>query len=134
MEITVTRQNARLPVTIMHLSGDLDSSTANEFKQKAQQLIADGAKFILVDFTKTPYVSSAGFRVLHELFNELRALHPEAGLSDEEVRKGISAGTYSSPHLKMLNMSRETRKTFEMTGFDMYIEAYNDLQQAVASF
>jgi anti-anti-sigma factor len=134
MDITVTRQNARIPITVIHLDGDLDSSTAGVFQQKAEELIQGGVQYILVDFSKAPFVSSAGFRVLHEIFNQLRGLHPDSNLSEEEVRKGISAGTYTSPHLKLLNMSAETRKTFEMAGFDMYIEAYTDLNKAIASF
>jgi hypothetical protein len=50
------------------------------------------------------------------------------------MRRGISAGTYKSPHLKLLNLSPETRTAFETSGFDMYIETYTDMKTAIASF
>ena len=134
MEIKVSTESARVPVTVLHVDGNIDSSTYQLFQAKAEELIKGGAHYILVDLSHAPYVSSAGFRVLHQLFNQLRSLHPSSNLSEEEVKKGISAGTYKSPHLKLLNLSKETRTTFEMSGFDMFIETYDDRKKAIASF
>jgi hypothetical protein len=55
-------------------------------------------------------------------------------MTEEEVRRGISAGTYKSPHLKLLNPSKETRSTFQLSGFDMFIESFDDRDTALASF
>ncbi len=134
MDISVRTENGRVPVTIMHLRGNLDTASYAEFQAKADELIKGGASHILVDLTEVPYVSSAGFRALHIMFNELRALHPEGNLTDEQVREGVRAGTYTSPHLKLLNLSSNAQKTFETIGFDMYIETYKDIKKAIASF
>ena len=134
MEIKVSKESARVPVTVLHVDGNIDSSTYDKFQSTAQQLIDEGARYILVDLSHAPFVSSAGLRALHAIFNELRSRHPEANLSDEQMRKGISAGTYKSPHLKLLNLSPETRTAFETSGFDMYIETYTDMKTALASF
>jgi anti-anti-sigma factor len=134
MEIKVSTENGRVPVTVLHVDGNIDSATYQAFQSKVNELIKDGAQYILVDLAHAPYVSSAGFRALHQIFNDLRARHPTSNLSEEEVKKGISAGTYKSPHLKLLNLSKETRTTFEMSGFDMFIETYDDRKKAIASF
>lgn len=134
MEIKVSTENGRVPVTIVHVDGNIDSSTYQAFQAKVDQLINDGAHYILIDLAHAPYVSSAGFRVLHQVFNRLRSLNPSSNLSESDIKKGISAGTYKSPHLKLLNLSRETRTTFEMSGFDMFIETYDDKNKAIASF
>lgn len=134
MEITTTTENGRVPVTVVHVTGNLDSHTANIFQAKAEELIKGGARHILVDLTQVPFVSSAGFRVFNYIFNQLRALHPDSNLSEDDVRKGIIAGTYSSPHLKLLNLSKETGHAFKMAGFDMYIESFTDYKVAVAAF
>ncbi|HEX5944371.1 MAG TPA: hypothetical protein VFY66_18960, partial [Anaerolineales bacterium] len=73
-------------------------------------------------------------RALHTLFNELRTRNPEANLTDDQIKKGISAGTYKSPHLKLLNLSPETKTAFETSGFDMYIDTFTDRNAAIASF
>jgi anti-anti-sigma factor len=134
MEIKVSTENGRVPVTVLHVDGNIDSATYQVFQSKVNELIKDGAQYILVDLAHAPYVSSAGFRALHQIFNDLRARHPSSNLSEEEVKKGISSGTYKSPHLKLLNLSKETRTTFEMSGFDMFIETYDDRKKAIASF
>jgi hypothetical protein len=69
---------------------------------------------------------------LHALYNELWTRNPEANLSDDQMKKGISAGTYKSPHLKLLNLSPETKTVFETSGFDMYIDTFTDKNTAIA--
>ena len=134
MDIQVHTENGRVPVTVLHVHGNLDSSTYQEFEAKAEELISNGARYILVDLSHSGFISSAGFRALNHIFKKLREVHPDANLSDEAMKKGISAGTYKSPHLKLLKMSPETRTAFEMSGFDMYIDTFTDLNTAVASF
>ncbi len=134
MEIKVSTESGRVPVTVLHVDGNIDSSTYEQFQSTAKKLIDEGARYILVDLSHAPFVSSAGLRALHTLFNELRSRNPEANLSDEQMKRGISAGTYKSPHLKLLNLSPETKTAFETSGFDMYIDTFTDRNAAIASF
>jgi anti-anti-sigma factor len=132
MEIKVSTENGRVPVTVLHLDGNLDAASYKTFQDKAGELIKNGTRHILVDLSQTPFVSSAGLRAFHEIFNQLRAAGSDA--NEEEIRKGISAGTYKSPHLKLLNLSKDARTAFETAGFDMYIETFTDRQTAINSF
>lgn len=134
MQIKTFTEKGQVLVTVVHVDGNIDSATYEAFQTKADELIKTGAHYILVDLTHAPYVSSAGMRALQHIYQQLRALHPDSDLSDAEVKKGISAGTYKSPRLKLLNPSKETSTTFKMTGFDMYIEIFTDKTQAIASF
>jgi len=134
MEIKVSTESGRVPVTVLHVDGNIDSSTYEIFQSTAKKLVEEGARYILVDLSHAPYVSSAGLRALHTLFNQLRSKNPDANLSEEQTRKGIGAGTYKSPHLKLLNLSREAKTAFETGGFDMYIETFTDMKAAIASF
>lgn len=134
MEIKVSTESGRVPITVLHVDGSIDSSTYEKFQSTAKKLIDEGARYILVDLSHAPFVSSAGLRALHTLFNELRFRNPESNLKDEDVKRGISAGTYKSPHLKLLNLSPETKSAFETSGFDMYIDTFTDMRTAIASF
>jgi anti-anti-sigma factor len=134
MEIKVSTENGRVPITVLHVDGNIDSSTYEQFQSTAKKVIDEGARYILVDLAHAPFVSSAGLRALHTLFNELRTRNPEANLTDQQIRQGISAGTYKSPHLKLLNLSPETKTAFETSGFDMYIDTFTDRKAAIASF
>jgi len=132
MEITVSTENGRVPVTVMIVTGNIDTNTYEKFLSKAQELMDGGARHILVDLSKVPYMSSAGLRSLNMIFNQLRKLNSD--MSEEEVLQAINAGTYKSPYLKMLNMSQQSSVAFETAGFDMFLETYKDLKTAVDSF
>jgi anti-anti-sigma factor len=132
MEIKVTTENARVPLSILHVSGKIDSATHQAFQARAEELIDSGARYILVDLAGTEFVSSAGLRALHNIFNKLRALHQD--VDDDELRKKMSAGEYKSPFVKVVNSSEQIKEIFEVSGFDTYIEAYDNLNTAIASF
>lgn len=134
MEVKVFNENGRVPVTVIHVDGNIDSSTYQAFKASAEELIDGGARYVLVDLSHVEFISSAGFRAFNELFNKLRSLNPDANLSDEDVKKGIGAGTYKSPHLKLLNLPDKARTAFQYAGFDLFIETFTDMQTAIASF
>ncbi len=132
MEIKISTENRRVQVTVMEVTGNIDSATHAAFEAKAAELIEGGARYILVDLTGVPYMSSAGLRALSAILNRLRAVN--ADISEEEMRKRINEGKYKSPHLKLLNLSEATRTGFETAGFDMFLEAFTDYQKALSSF
>lgn len=134
MDIQVSTESGRVPVTVMHVDGNIDANSYEQFQSRAEELIEGGAQYLLIDLSGSPFVSSAGLRALHQLFNKLRAKDTNSSLSEGEVRRGISAGTYKSPHLKLLNLSKETKTAFELSGFDMFIETFDDKKAAIASF
>ena len=133
MEIKVSTMTGRVPVTVAHVEGNVDISTADIFQANIMSLIEGGARHILVDMEHAPFMSSAGLRALHQIFNKLREVN-EDNVTDEEMKKGIREGAYKSPHLKLLNLSENTKVAFDTAGFDMFIETFTDLQAAINSF
>lgn len=134
MDIQTYVENSSVPVTVVEVNGNIDASTYEKFQAKVEELVAGGARHFLIDLSRVPFVSSAGLRAIHVLFNKLREVDSMYKMSEEDVRKGINAGTYKSHHLKLLNLSKETRTTFELSGFDMFIETFHDRNEAIASF
>ncbi len=132
MDITVSQEQGRVPVTILHVAGDTDSASANELEQKAMEIIDAGARYLVLDLSKTPYMSSAGLRVLQNVFNKLRSL--SNGASDKEMYRQINDGSFKSPHLKLLNPTKEVLEVLKMSGFDMLVSIEKDLKTAVADF
>ena len=134
MEIKVSNENGRVPVTVLQVEGNIDSGSYEEFELQVDKLIKEGARYILIDLGQTPFVSSAGLRALQHIFKQLHSLHSDPNLNTEDTKQGIRAGTYKSSYLKLLNLSPEIRTAFETSGFDMYMETFNDLDTAIASF
>ena len=132
MEIKVSTQKGRVPVTVMHVDGNIDSVTYEAFLAKAEELMRTGTRYILIDLEHVPLVSSAGLRAFNNIFSRLRELTPD--VSDEAMRDGINAGTYKSPHLKLVNPSKATRLALETSGFSLFLDTAEDVSAGVASF
>ncbi len=130
MEITVTHEQNHVPVTVLHLEGDLTSE--EPLVSQVKQAYQAGSRNILLDLTKVPYMSSAGLRALHTTFSLLRSDSPEE--SDTAMKRGISAGTFTSPHLKLLNPSKHVLEVLKTAGYDMFLEIHHDYKKAINSF
>ena len=132
MNITTTLSQVRVPVTIFRITGDLNAETSEELVQRAQAAHQAGSQDLLLDLETVGFVSSAGLRAVHAIFMMLGTGDPDE--DESSVRKGIVAGSYHSPHLKLLNPSREVLRTLEMGGFDTFLEIYTNEQRALASY
>ena len=132
MDMKVSTEKARVDVSLVHVDGNIDSSTYQEFEKRLQELIDGGARYVLIDLSHVSFLSSAGLRALNSLFYNLRSLAPDG--SDEEMKQGIREGTYHSAHLKLAGANRDVRQVLEISGFDMYLEILPDVKTALASF
>jgi membrane-bound ClpP family serine protease len=52
MDIQVTTENGRVPVTVMHVDGNIDALTYEQFQAKAQELIDGGTQHLLIDLSR----------------------------------------------------------------------------------
>lgn len=132
MEIQITEESARVPVTVLRIKGTIDSSTYQLFQKQADESIENGSQYLLVNLADCSFISSAGLRALHNIFNKLRSMHKD--VDDEQLRKKMQHGTYKSPYLKVSNLSQEIKDVFELSGFETYIEVFDDHSAALKSF
>lgn len=132
MDITVEQKEGRVPVTVFHIKGNIDVNSYEQLQAQARLAYETGARNLLLDLAEVPYVSSAGIRAINSIFNLLRTSAPSE--SDEVVRKGLSDGTFKSPHLKLLSPTPQVFEVLTIAGVDMFLEIHRDLSTAVASF
>ena len=132
MEIILSEEEARVPVTVFQIKGELVAETEGQLVQQARDAYETGMRYLLLDLSRVTFLSSAGLRAVHQIYTLLRGDSPEQ--SDGDVRAGIKAGTYHSSHLKLLNPNSEVSKVLKATGFDMFLEIYSNRSKALASF
>src|SRR5947207_6305299 len=130
MEIAVSHEQGRVPVTVFRIKGAITSN--KELEQGAKEAFDAGMRDLLLDLTDVPYIATSGLRALHYIYALLRTDAPAE--SDEAVQKGIRAGTFTSPHLKLLKPSEHVIEALKVAGYDMFLEIHRDLNRAVASF
>ncbi len=133
MEITITsRTEGRVPVTVFHLKGDLDMKSHQDLENRARQEFEKGTRFAILDFSEVRYISSAGLRAIHAIFNFLR--EGDSAESESAVQKGMRTRGYKSRHLKLANASKNVRQVITMAGYDMFMEIHPDVDSALRSF
>jgi hypothetical protein len=132
MQISISEEKGRVPVTVFHIEGELSAESYDQLQRHAREAFKAGTHNLLLDLTDVTFLSSSGLRAFHEIFLMLRIDSPEE--SDESMRAGIKAGVFHSPHLKLLNPSRQVREVLKTAGFDMFLEIHSDRQTALASF
>lgn len=81
--------------TTLALQGRLDSSTAPEFDKAVDEVIAGGAKSLVLDFSELVYTSSAGLRVI---LKAQKAMSKLGGM-------------------KLVGVSDDIKEVFDITGF-----------------
>ena len=136
MNLTVSQQQGRVPVTVIHLDGKLDSNSFQNLIDEAKKIYTGGARHIILDMTQLTYISSAGIVSLHsiaKLFRGEALPETEAGWNAiRSLEKERSGGMQQN--LKLFNVPPEVRSVLDVVGFSSFFEMYENLEQAVASF
>ena len=136
MEITVSKQQGRVPVTVLQPHGNMDASTYTELINKARELSDGGVKDFIIDLSDVPFMSSAGLVALHSIAVFLRGdtpVDPQLGWSalksmDRSRTSGMQA------HIKLLSPQEMVVETLDKAGFTQFFQVFTDLKQAVESF
>jgi len=136
MEITISQEQGKIPVTVVKVAGQLDGQTYQSLIAAAQETLNGGVKNILLDMSELTFISSAGLVSLHVIALLLRGEampdleHGWAAL--KSVNKSRESGIQQ--HVKLLNPRPEVVNVLDMVGFSSFFEIFNDRQKALESF
>lgn len=136
MQITFSKQEGKVPITVMQLAGNLDASNYTEVIDKAMEFYNDGVRNLLLDLSKVPYVSSAGLMSLHTvvlIFSGQSMRSKDSGrpsfrpinlTRDGEVRK----------HVKLFNPQPAVNEVLDVVGLKQFFDIHTDFDKAIQSF
>jgi anti-sigma B factor antagonist len=96
---------------VIALSGEVDLYTAPEFKQQLLDVIGQGAKDVVVDFSDTTFIDSTTLGVLVGGVKRLRT---------------------NEGQLSLVCSDRNIAKIFEITGLDRVFTIYGSRDEAVS--
>jgi len=96
---------------VVSLTGEVDLYTAPEFKQQLLDVIGQGAREVIVDFTGTTFIDSTTLGVL---VGGVKRLRPAGG------------------QLSLVCSDRNITKIFEITGLDRVFTIYATREEAVS--
>ncbi len=89
-----------------------DAYTANDVETMLRDQMAKGTKKLILDFSQTEYVASAGLRVL---LSAAKSLHSSGG------------------QMVLFSMKPQVYEVFEISGFNQIFKIYASQQEALES-
>ncbi|MDD2318627.1 MAG: STAS domain-containing protein [Geobacteraceae bacterium] len=109
MEIQVRKEGS---ATIVAVSGKMDAVTAPDYEQRLRELLDQGAKTFVNDFSNLVYISSAGLR---SILATAKALKSQDGA------------------LLFAGIKGPVKDVFEISGFGSLFQLHDTLDSALKS-
>jgi len=136
MQINISKHEGRVPVTVMHLIGELDASNYVQVIDKAQEAHQDGTRHLLIDLSETPYVSSAGLMSLHTVVLTFGGQSMQSKTTGRPSFRpiNISRDGEVRKRVKLCNPQPAVDEVLDVVGLKEFFEIYDDLDKAVQSF
>ena len=110
MNFEIKTERLRDGAYVISLAGEVDLYTAPEFKQQLLEVVSEGGKDVVVDFTNATFIDSTTLGVL---VGGVKRLRPSGG------------------HLSLVCSDRNITKIFEITGLDKVFPIYETRDEAV---
>jgi anti-anti-sigma factor len=112
--IQISQAQGRIPVTVFHLPERVNLGNFAELEESAKEAYNNGTRDLVVDLSQTISLTSIGIRalvVIHKM------------LATDRVK-----------HLKVAAPMQYLREMLDVSGVTQYIEIYDTVDEAVASF
>jgi anti-anti-sigma factor len=123
MEIQVSQQQGKAPVTLFKIIGRINLGNAHELEEKGREVHEAGTRNLLIDLSEVESITSAGLRAILAVYKLLGSVSAESGGGDPK-----------SSRLKLLNPSPYVSKVLTTAGFAGFIDIHTSLDEAVAAF
>ena len=112
--VKISQLQGRVPVTVFHLQDRVNLGNFTELEETASEAYNNGTRDLVLDLSQTPSLTSIGIRaivIIHKM------------LSGDGAK-----------HLKIANAMPYIREMLDIAGVTQFIEMYDSVDEAVASF
>ena len=112
--VQISQAHGRVPVTVFHIQDRVNLGNYKELEETAREAYANGTRDLVIDLTQTPSLTSIGIRSLAAIYKML--------------------ATDEANHLKLAGAIEPIREMLQIAGLAEFIEMYDTVEEAVASF
>ena len=113
--VEISQKQGRVPVTVFQLQERVQLGNFAELENTAKEAYENGTRDLVIDLSKTDSMTSIGLRalvVIHKI------------LAKNDNRK----------HLKIAGATTMMREIMQVTGISQFMEVYDTVDEAVATF
>ena len=132
----VDRVDARVPVTVMALDGELDASNYLRLVDDVRELYDSGTRNLVLDLADLTFIASSG---LVALFSVVRVMNGEEPPDPEygwrafhEVSRGVEEGEVQTA-VQLCGAPTAVSEVLERTGLDRLFRSHPDRETALAA-
>lgn len=129
MNINVSVQQAREPVAIMSIQGDINATNFVQVVDKAQEIYQNPARNLIIDLSEVSNVSNTGLVAIHKI-----ALLYSGVPQDKLQHPDLTHNSNARKHVKLLNPQPAVEKALETAGLKLFFKVFRDLESALQSF
>jgi anti-anti-sigma factor len=112
--VKISQAQGRIPVTVFQLQDRVNLGNFAELEETAQEAYNNGMRDMVMDLSQTVSLTSIGIRAI------------------VIIHKMLSAD--GEKHMKIANPMPYIREMLDISGVTQYIDVYNTVEEAVASF
>jgi len=136
MQITTEQIQARVPIAVLAIHGDIDASNYEQVIAEARKLYAAGARHLLLDLSAVPFMGSSGVVALHSIALLMRGEAPPDPQAGWQAFHAIdhARGSGVQQPVKLLGPQPKVARTLQMTSMGDFFEIHMDRQAAIDSF
>jgi len=112
--VQISQTQGRVPVTVFRLQDRVNLGNFAELEETAKEAHDNGMRDMVMDLSQTVSLTSIGIRaivIIHKMLS-----------------------TDGKKHLKIANPAQYIREMLDISGVTQYIEIYDTVDEAVASF
>jgi anti-anti-sigma factor len=126
-----------VPVTVVALDGELDSSNFEALIEQVRGLYDGGSRHLLLDLSNLTYLASSGLVALHSIVRIMRGeppLDPDAGWNAlHSLGLDVSTGS-TQTEVQLEGPQPAVERVLQRTGLDRLFQTHPDRASAIAAF
>lgn len=131
MEIDVSIHQAKEPIAVMRVKGEINASNFVLVTDKAQEIYQKPARNLIIDLSEVPGISSTGIAAIHNIAPLYSGVPQNV---QQDAQPDFTHSSNARKHVKLLNPQPEVDKSLEAAGLKLFFKVFKDLESALASF
>lgn len=139
MTLTTSVETAvgRVPITIVALTGELNSTNFERFVDEVQTLYQDGTRALIIDLTDLTFLASSGLVALHSIVRIMQGqapIDPKSGWAAfHTLGNDVSEGAMQT-EVQLAGPQPAITRVLERTGLDRLFPIHPDRATAIKAF
>ena len=132
LETTIEQVDARVPLTVIALDGELDASNFESLVETVRQQYDAGTRALLLDLTDLTFMASSGLVALHSI---VRIMHGEPPVDPEAGWSALhaTASSGSQREVQLCAPQPAVERVLARTGLDRLFVVHPDRSSAIGA-